>query len=267
LSKKEENLTLPKWIPPKQDVKLLLPQLHEPRYPIQALQQLDPKLTYRKLNSWERSGLICPRRKTEATGWRKFSFAEAVQLLIVSDLKQLGLASPIIRHVLTKLTTPLPGVSWLEILLVSSVRGGRYIFLIDRAGSLSTPMNLEGLVRAVRPGESSGPLVVCHLYEYVRRVLHLTQTEVKFTDLFEPRTLSPEEHKLLSIIAKQDYEKIEIVKSDGKVKTIKAVSRRKGRFSEDDVIFSLQAGDFREVTATKKNGKIVTIRATDQYKL
>lgn len=267
MAKKTNSVSVPNWKPSAHDVRLLLPQLREPRYPMKVLRQLDPKLTYRKLHSWERSGLISPQRETEVTGWRKFSFAGAVQLLMISDLKQLGLPIPVIRHVLTQLTSALPGVSWLEILLVSSIRGGRYIFLIDRAGSISTPMNLEGLVHAVRPDESRGPLVICHLYEHVRRVLHLTQAEVRFTDSFEPRRLSPEERKLLSIIAKREYEKIEITKADGKVKTIKAVSRRKGKFSVDDVIFSLQAGDFREVAATKKDGKVVTIKATDQYKL
>ena len=267
LVKKTDSVSLPEWKPSVHNIKQLQPQLHEPRYPIQVLKQLDPKLTYRKLHSWERSRLISPQRKTKATGWRKFSFAEAVLLLIISDLKHLGLATPVICRVLTQLTSPLPGVSWLEIFLVSSIRGGCYIFLIDGVGSISTPMNLEGLLHAVKPDESRGPLVICPLYDYVRRVLSLTQTEVTFTTSLKPRILSTQEKKLLSIIANQDYEKIEITKSDGNMKTVKAVSRKKGKFSKDDVILSLQAGDFREVTATTKDGNIVTIRATDKYKM
>jgi DNA-binding transcriptional MerR regulator len=267
LAKKTDSVSLPEWKPSVHDINLLLPQLHEPRYPIQVLKQLDPKLTYRKLHSWERSRLISPKRKTKATGWRKFSFAEAVLLLMISDLKHLGFATPVICRVLTQLTSPLPGVSWLEIFLVSSIRGGCYIFLINGAGSISTPMNLEGLLHAVRPDEGRGPLVLCPLYEYVRRVLSLTQTEVTFTNSLEPRRLSSQEKKLLSIIANQDYEKIEITKADGKVKTVRAVSRKKGKLSVDDVILSLQAGDFREVTATTNDGNIVTIKATDKYKL
>jgi len=267
LAKKEDSASLPEWKPSTHDVKLLLPQLHEPRYPIQVLKQLDQKLTYRKLHSWERSGLISPQRKTEGTGWRKFSFAEAVQLLMISDLKHLGLATSVIRRVLTQLTGPLPGVSWLEIFLVSSIRGGCYIFLINGAGSISTPMNLEGLLHAVRSDEGRGPLVLCPLYNYVHRVLSLTQTKVTFTNSLEPRRLSTQEKKLLSIIANQDYEKIEITKSNGNMKTVKAVSRKKGKLSVDDVILSLQAGDFREVTAITNDGNIVTIRATDKYKM
>ena len=266
MAKKIDSTSLPKWKPSAHDINLLLPQLHEPRYPIQVLKQLDPKLTYRKLHSWERSRLISPQRKTEAIGWRKFSFAEAVQLLMISDLKHLGLATPVICRVLTQLTSPLPGVSWLEIFLVSSIRGGCYIFLINGAGSISTPMNLEGLLHAVRPDEGRGPLVLCPLYEYVRRVLSLTQTEVTFTNSLEPRRLSSQEKKLLSIIANQDYEKIEITKSDGKAKTVKAVKWKKGKLSADDVMLSLNAGDFLEVTTTKKDGKIVNIRSTDIYK-
>jgi len=267
LTKKEDSASLPEWKPSTHDVKLLLPQLHEPRYPIQVLKQLDQKLTYRKLHSWERSGLISPQRKTEGTGWRKFSFVESVLLLMISDLKHLGLAAPVIFRVLTQLTSPLPGVSWLEILLVSSVRGGGYIFLIDGTGSISTPMNFEGLLHAVRSDESRSPLVLCPLYNYVHRVLSLTQTKVTFTNSLEPRRLSTQEEKLLSIIAGEDYEKIEITKSDGNMKTVKAISRKKGKLSVDDVILSLQAGDFREVTAITNDGNIVTIRATDKYKL
>jgi len=267
LAKKTDCVSLPKWNPSAHDINLLRPQLHEPRYPIQVLKQLDPRLTYRKLNSWERSGLISPHRMTEATGWRKFSFAEAVLLLIISDLKQLGLATPVIRHVLTQLASPLLGVLSLEIYLVSSIRGGCYTFLIDGVGSISIPMNLEGLLHAVRSDESRGPLVLCPLYNYVHRVLSLTQTKVTFTNSLEPRRLSTQEKKLLSIIANQEYEKIEITKSDGKAKTVKAVTWKKGKLSADDVLFSLQAGDYREVTAIKKDGKIVTIKAIDKYKL
>ena len=267
MTKKTDNLSLRDWKPSAHDIKLLLPQLREPRYPMKILKQLDPKLTYRKLHSWEGSELISPQRKTKATGWRKLSFAEAVQLLMISDLKHLGLATPVIRHVLTQLTSSLPGVSWLEICLVSSIRGGWYIFVIDRAGSINTPMNDEGLVDAVKPVKSRGPLVVCPLYEYVRRVLRLTQAEVKFINSFEPRRLSAQEKRLLAIIADQNYEKIEITKSDGRVRTVKAVSWKKGKFSVDDVILSLRAGDFREVAATTKHGKIVTIKATDKHKL
>ena|GEM_PF-1150881 len=267
MSKETDSDSMPEWKPSTHDINLLLPQLREPRYPMKILKQLDPKLTYRKLHSWERSGLLSPQRKTKETGWRKFSFAEAVQLLMISDLKQLALPIPVIRQVVTQLTSPLPGVSWLEICLVSSIRGGWYIFLIDRTGSINTPMNPEGLVHAVRSDKNRGPLVVCPLHEYVARVLSLTQAEVKFISSFEPRRLSTQEKKLLSIIADQNYEKIEITKSDGKVRTVKAVSWKKGKFSVDDVILSLQAGDFREVAVTTKDGKIVTIKATDKYRL
>jgi DNA-binding transcriptional MerR regulator len=267
LPKKRDSDSLPKWKPSAHDVNLLLPQLHEPRYPIKVLKKLDPKLTYRKLNSWEHSNLICPRRKTGATGWRRFSFAEAVQLLMISDLKQLGLPTPVICHVLSQLTSPLPGVSWLEIYLVSSIRGGCYTILIDGAGSITTPTNLEGLLQAVRPNQSRGPLVLCPLHECVRRVLSLSQAEVKFTNWFEPRRLSTQEEKLLSIVGRQEYEKIEITKSNGEMKTVKAMSRKRGKFREDDVILSLQAGDYREVAAIKKDGQIVTIKATDKHRL
>lgn len=259
--------SLPDWNPPVHDVHLLRPQLQEPRYPFQVLHKLDRKLTYRKLNSWERSGLISPQRLTKDSGWRKFSFSEAVLLLMINDLKHLGLATPVLRHVLTYLTQFPPGVSWFESYLICSMRGGCYVFLIDSAGSINFPMNTEGLLNALKPDKNRGPLVLCHLYDYVRKVLSLTKTKVTFTDLFKRRGLSAEEEKLLSIIANKDYEKIEITKSDGKVKTVKAVKWKKGKLSVDDVVLSLQAGDFREVRATTNDGNIVTVKTIDKYKL
>jgi DNA-binding transcriptional MerR regulator len=267
MAKKTGSDSMQEWKPATHDVKELLPQLREPRYSMRILKQLDPKLTYRRLHSWERSGLLSPQRKTKEIGWRKFSFVEAVQLLIISDLKQVALPIPIIRHVLMQLTSPPPGVSWLETCVASSLRGGWYTFFVDRTGSVNTPLNLEGLVDAVRSDKDRGPLVLCPVHEYVRRVLSLTQAEVKFVNSIEPRRLNAQEKKLLSIIANRDYEKIEITKSDGRLRKVRAFSWKKGKFSVDDVILSLQKGDFREVAATTKDGEIITIKATDQYKL
>ena len=191
MAKKTDSVSLPKWKPSVQDINLLRPQLHEPRYPIQVLKQLDSKLTYRKLNSWERSELISPHRMTEATGWRKFSFANAVLLLMISDLKHLGLAIPAIRRALTQLTSFPPGVSWFEIFLVSSIRGGCYVFLIDGNGSINIPMDTEGLLNALKPDKTRGPLVLCPLHHYVRKVLSLPQSDVAFMKSLEPRELRP----------------------------------------------------------------------------
>ncbi len=255
------------WMPSVHDGKALHRELLEPRYPIQALRELDSSITYRKVNTWDSLHLITPHRDTEETGWRKFSFFEVLQLLIISDLRQIGFPVDIIRYVLAQLAAFPPGMSFLDMFVISSVRGGCYTLVIDRTGRMVIPLTADSLLDKVQPDESRGPVVCCPLHNYVRRVLTLSLAEVAAQRTLQLKQPTAKEQKLLSIVADPRYERIEVVKSKDTIKTVKATSREQGKFAPDEAAKRMQAGDFREVTATTKNGGIVTIRTTDIYKL
>jgi len=234
---------------------------------VQELQKVDQSITYRKVHLWERSGLIAPRRDTEKTGWRRFSFAEAVLLLMISDLRKMGITSELIRSALTQAAYSPLGVSFLNMFLISSIRGGRYVLLIDSSGRVTVPFGADGLLNHVQPQDSTGPVVCIHLYDYVRGLLKLGGVAVNFVSQPEPRKLSEKEEKLLTIIADEQYERIEVTKSNGEIATVRAVSRKRGKFSASDAAFLIESGDFRKVAATAKDGRIVTIETTDISKL
>jgi hypothetical protein len=264
---KNDQTQTPPWEPSKEDIKLLLPELEEPRYAASMVKRLDSRITYRKLNSWERHFLISPHREPDKGGWRKFSFAEMVQLLTISDLKQVGMPTPVVRYAVGWLIGFPPGVSMFSILLVTTIRGLRNILFIGADGAVSFPQNTDGILSIIKANKTKGPVICCPFYDYVRRVLALSGTKLDFVDLKEPRPLTSREKKMLEIIADKEYEHLEIVKSDGEVTTIRALRRERGKFTVNDVVLKLQSGDFRTVTATTKDGRVVTLKTTDVYKL
>lgn len=77
-----------------------LPKLHEPLFPLKVALSFIKDLTYRKINSWNEKGLISPHRYTEGTGWRFFSWIDVIKLLIISDLRGLGVETKKIKKIL-----------------------------------------------------------------------------------------------------------------------------------------------------------------------
>lgn len=250
-----------------EDAILLLTQLREPRYLVKSVRLIDSGITYRKINLWEKNGLFRSHRDTEKRGWRRFSFSEVVWLLMISDLKRVGVRGPVIRHVLTWLATTPEGVPWLETLLVTTIRGMRSLLIIDVDGRPTIPLNDDAILSNVRPKEADGPVICCPVYKYVQRVLTLSGTKLEFIGSWQQRSISPEEMEILEIIHSEQYERIEIVKSNGKSKTIKALTRKKGDFTVRDVILQLQARDYQTVEISVSGGRIVTLNATDIHKL
>lgn len=267
MGKHRESTQATQWAPAADDIKLLLPQLETPRYPAKLAMSLDPRITYRRLNAWERNGLFSPKRETDKRGWRKFTFVEMVHLLIVSDLKHIGVRKEIVRHVLGWLANFPPGVPFLTVLLVTAIRGAQHVVLIERDGTPTISFNDDGILAKIRPRKAKGPVVCCPIYDYVRRVLSLSGIELESVGPHESRTLSNDEKRILEIVANDEYQRIEIIKSDGKAKTVKATGQKKGKFTANDIVLQLQAGDFRSVKATTKDGNIITLETKDTHKL
>lgn len=250
-----------------EDANLLLTQLREPRYFVKSVRLIDPDITYRRINLWERNGLFAPHRETEKTGWRRFSFSEVIWLLTISDLRRVGMPTPIIRHSLSWLARTPMGVTWLETLLVTTIRGMKNVLIIGVNGQTTIPLNDYGILSKIRSDTSKGPMVCCPFYDYVRKVLTLSGAKLDFTESQKRRFLSQKEKRILEIIDNDQYEHIEIVKRNGESKTIKALTRRKGDFTVKDVILQLQARDYQTVEISVRGDRIVTLNATDIHKL
>ncbi|PWT71224.1 MAG: hypothetical protein C5B59_18430 [Bacteroidetes bacterium] len=60
-------------------------------------------LSYRILNHWEKNGLFKVERGEEGTGWRKFSFVDAVWIQLIVELRKFGVSIENIRHIKEKL--------------------------------------------------------------------------------------------------------------------------------------------------------------------
>ncbi|MDM7972924.1 MAG: MerR family transcriptional regulator [candidate division Zixibacteria bacterium] len=234
------------WRPPTGDGKGLLAELREPRYPMQAVQTLDKSITYRKVHAWERASIILPYRETEQTGWRRFSFKEVVLLLLINDLRRMGMKTPPLRHTLRGLAENPPGISMLEMLLVSSMRGGCYVVLVDSMGGFKIPLSTAELVNKLQHKDPRGLVICCPLWHYVRQILSLHQIHVEVAAAFKLRELSPVQEQVLDLIADPACRRFEITKNDDGILTVNLPGAGGSNATPSDSILVLDASRSRE---------------------
>ncbi len=246
----------------RQDAKALEAVLNTPRYPVGTVRRLVPDLSYRRINLWEKQGFFAPFRETASTGWRKFTFLEAVLILLISDLKQLGQPSVYLKHALATFI----GLRFFQIVVTTTLRGMPQVVFFRSDGSFhwSHEPNLAAALRAV---PSLGSFVYCPIHEYVRRVLELSGIQLQFDEFTTYRNLTREEVAVLRAIAKEDYDKVTLLRKNGKIHMIEVGHTLRGDLTPDDIAFAIGAGDYQEITLMVENGRIVVLRRNDRTRL
>jgi hypothetical protein len=76
----------------------LLKQIHERRFTVKDLQDLDQAITYRTINYWSEKGYLLTPRQEGNREWRKMSYAEYVWILFLNELRVMGVAFEPIVH-------------------------------------------------------------------------------------------------------------------------------------------------------------------------
>ena len=97
-----------------------------------------------------------------------------------------------------------------------------------------------------------------------------TKQQMKSTstinELFE-LNLTKQEKNVLEIIRSKEYEEITLKKSNNKKISIKAKSKKSGKYSDEDIINSINDGDYQSVTAIIENGERVSITQEKRMKV
>ncbi|HMU46529.1 MAG TPA: MerR family transcriptional regulator [Chitinophagaceae bacterium] len=70
--------------------KELFGELMAKKFTVKDLTELDSKITYRTINHWDEKGYLLAQKDEE--GWRKFSFADYVWILLLDELREFDIA-------------------------------------------------------------------------------------------------------------------------------------------------------------------------------
>lgn len=240
----------------------------------------DSPLTYRQINNLAAVGVLSAAQEKEGE-WRKFSFVEIVFLEVVYELRRFGFKTeqlaglrkvffkPAERKQLPNSKLPEPagyafmaiGLTLLEVQIILSVNAEGTVEFFDPV--------FFGLMQG-----KNKAFVYIDLNQVVNGVLKKFGSKVSFDyttlfDLYLQQTkglLSDKELELLHLLRNGDYETVEVVLQDGKVKVIRGTTRKRGEFTPADLVKVLEAKGYQTVTAYMQDGKVATYTVEETKK-
>lgn len=240
----------------------------------------DSPLTYRQINNLAAVGILSTAQEKEGE-WRKFSFAEIVFLEVVHELRRFGFKTeqlaglrkvffkPTERKNLPNSKLPEPagyafvaiGLTLLEVQIILTVNAEGDVEFFDPT--------FFGLMQG-----KNKAFVYIDLNQIVNGVLKKFGSKVSFDyttlfDLYLQQTkglLSEKELELLHLLRNGDYETVEVVMQDGKVKVIRGTTRKRGDFTPADLMKVLEAKGYQTVTAYMQDGKVATYTVEETKK-
>ncbi len=254
-----------------------LDKFREPIMTLKGIQHFEKSWTYRKINYWESQGLINPSRVNGTSGWRKFSLVEVVLLRVIADLKGLGMSIEAIDTTVSDMTDKEsifsgPGMTPIEtFLLIALCTKQRTSLLVFIKGHAL--FHLTGYILQWINGVEMAHDRYIHLpfSKYVSQVFEGIQPDKKVDihgmEFFAWPILDGKLRKVMNIIENDKYEKIVITKSNGEVKTIKTVRRRRGKFKNNYLIDLMRKNDARKFTIHFLDGRELVVTEEEMWKL
>lgn len=245
-----------------------------------SLKKIIPSITYRKINAWDKIGLL-PCSRARVSGWRSFSFTDIVKIQIISDLRSFGFDTEAIKTVLAALVgkfyfeidkkEPKHIKNCFEYLVFATMLGEKTLLLIKERSNIKF-YSENKLIRThfLAEGDST-PLLVLPFHNYINKIVNSVDHAVSFNPKSTIKSLANEmsdkEKKILDIIRNKSYVSLSISKTDGSNLVLRATSRQKGSFSDTDVVDAINKQNYQKVTAVKLGGKTVSITREETTKI
>ena len=101
---------------------------------------------------------------------------------------------------------------------------------------------------------------------YVTKILTAGGIKLDYGGNYNPPFIDPRLRNLIELIKSKDYREIRVYTQDGGIKRIGALSSISGEFSENDVLDSVNKNDYQKIELIKKDGKIVSISREESIK-
>ena len=209
------------------------------------------EITYRQRNLWQEKGLFELEREA---GWRKFSFMDAIWLLIIKDLRELGVPSSSILKVKEYVMSESKqyGVKYpfLEFANTLSLDKGFWLYLFVFRGGVSIILD---------EAEVAQNEVLLRVEPHVRicfNSIHMRYLGEFNIDIDESikMVVTREEKKLISFIRQEPFDQIEVKSKEGRMYSFESI---KWVNPAEAINYDIDHGD---ITLQKQNGKITKAR-------
>lgn len=251
--------------------------LHRPVFTVKKSKLIVKGLTYRKINAWDREGLISSSREKLDTGWRKFSIIDTAKLNIISDLRRIGFPKKRVKIAMGKLNcgnmdlwSPQenrllrlirPGV---EDFIIACLLGVKMFFVIRENGEAFFLSETGAKNFYLRSNNEFFPVITLRFFFYVKKTADVMRNEMgveknsTVEELFESM-LPYQEERISRWIRSRNYEEIVFRKSKSKETRIKASSSKDKEFSIKDILEAIVSGNYYSIVITTRRGQKITI--------
>lgn len=251
--------------------------LHHPIFTVKKSKVIVKGLTYRKVNAWDREGLILSSREKLDTGWRKFSIIDTVKISIISDLRDMGFPTKRIKIVIEKFTDGNISL-WnpkkkrvlrlirlrLEDFVVACLFDVR-MFLVIRENEETFFLSETGAKSFCSHSDNEfSPVIRLPFYSYVKKTADVMKNEMgleKNSTVEEllSSMLPHQEKRISRWIQSRNYEEMLFSKSPFKETRIKSGSRKDKKFSDKDILEAISRGDYYGIVITTRRKQKVKI--------
>ena len=265
--------------------------LREPKFLLKKSKLFIENLTYKKINDWEEKGLISGSRNNKEAGWRKFSINDIIKLYLITDLRSLGVSLDKIKNIIEHMSkevfdsydvrngkknklifTPVKKEFLsLEYFVFNCLEGRKMLLLVDENKNVFFLDEADSIDFHFRHDAAASPLIILPFFSYIERISTILKKDISVN----PDTtiasllgsnLNEQEKKILKIISNKKFREITILKSNNEEITIKAKSRKSGNYSDDDIIDSINGGDYQSVTIITEKGKRVALIQEERFR-
>lgn len=269
--------------------------LNKPRFTLKKSKLFVNKLTYKKINDWDKKDLISGERIDNKAGWRKYSLIDLLKLYIISGLRKNGFSTDYIRSILNKISnyyielvpkeiiekeeyrlsqkdiedTKLPFLL-LEYFFVRCIFGERFVMIINQDSDVLLYRQEALSIIDFFSDEELTSIIVLPFYNYVRKIARVLSIKVNYDEdsqIYDLVEVLPKEKKIIDIINNKEFEKITITKKDGAVNTIRAKSTNIGNFSDKDIKEAIEKKQYQKVSVIIKDGKKINITREETFKI
>ncbi len=233
----------------------------------------DTILSYRQLNELGKDHLLNDDRDNER-GWRKYSFKELLYFKTAAELKLFGLDNerlkPIHELFFTKSESGRPSTSQhtaADDAICLTLMNVQVMCLLVWNGFAYFAASPQHEAFQVEDTRAAITVNITKLLNELLKEIGVKQKVKNFSlvDLVFSNALSTlkvdlskKERELIQLIRQGECEKIEVVQQNGKVKVIRALTKKRGKFDPTDLLKVMEAKSYQTVTAHMQNGKVVT---------
>lgn len=233
-------------------------------------------LTRRQINDWDGRGAL-PHEREGDSGWRRFTARDIFILMVCAELRsRFGVSVERIRFVQEFMLQE--GADHLQAAIDIMASLGVAVWLLtDFESTFDMDSELEFADQwrhGFYGGERDASFALLKVSPIVNRLLalrseptHLPLHGRGYEVMQEMRDLlavrSPEEYEALQLIRSGDYERVEIVAPNGKIKTLYATAKVD---PTADLSKIAQEHPYQTLIVTRRDGRTVSIERTTSHK-